>query len=46
MATGQRVRNTQPDGGLIGLGTSPFRMVRVRFAPGAVDGTADSSACV
>ncbi len=34
----------QPAGGLIGLGTSPLRMIRRRAAPGCGTGTADSSA--
>ncbi len=44
----QRVRNRQPDGGLAGLGTSPWRMIRSRACSrcGSGSGTADSSACV
>ena len=30
MAYGQRVWKWQPDGGLIGLGTSPVRITRLR----------------
>ena len=48
-AIGQRVRNRQPDGGLIGLGTSPSSRIRSRRPPMAAcftSGTADSSACV
>ena len=44
-----RVRNRQPDGGLIGLGTSPSSRIRSRRPPIAAcltSGTADSSACV
>jgi hypothetical protein len=33
-------------GRLIGLGTSPFRMIGLRMAPGSGTGTADSSALV
>src|SRR5690606_22017483 len=32
IAIGQRVRNTQPLGGLIGLGSSPFKIIRSRFS--------------
>src|SRR5205823_9621673 len=42
----QRVWNRQPDGGLIGLGTSPSRMIRFRFTVGSGMGTAESSASV
>ncbi len=45
----QRVRKRQPDGGLIGLGTSPASRIRSRRPPTAAcftSGTADSSACV
>ena len=48
-ANGQRVRNRQPDGGLIGLGTSPSSRIRSRRPPIAAcftSGTAESSACV
>src|ERR1700735_5217787 len=47
-AIGQRVRNTQPDGGLIGEGSSPERAMRVllRSKSGSGTGTADSSAWV
>ena len=43
MATGQRVRKRQPDGGFAGLGRSPFKMVRWRCASmsGSGTGTAD-----
>ncbi len=44
-----RVRNRQPDGGLIGLGTSPSSRIRSRRPPIAAcftSGAADSSACV
>src|ERR1700723_2994565 len=34
-ANGQRVWKRQPVGGLIGLGTSPVRMMRWRFAVGS-----------
>ena len=46
MAIGQRVRNTQPDGGLAGLGGSPGRRMRLRRLAGSSSGTADSNACV
>src|SRR5690606_12612233 len=46
VAIGQRVRNTQPDGGLMGLGMSPWRMTRSRFTVGSGIGTAESSASV
>ena len=47
-AIGQRVLNRQPLGGLIGLGTSPSRMMRFRVlaCAGLGIGTLDSSACV
>ena len=48
-AIGQRVRNRQPDGGLIGLGTSPSSRIRSRRPPMAAcftSGTAESSAWV
>jgi len=48
-AIGQRVRNRQPDGGLIGLGTSPVRRIRSRRPPTEAcftSGTAESRACV
>ena len=45
-----RVRNRQPDGGLIGLGTSPVSRIRSRWAlsrrAGSGTGTADISATV
>jgi hypothetical protein len=31
IAYGQRVLKWQPDGGFIGEGTSPFKIIRVRF---------------
>ena len=40
---GQRVRREQPDGGLTGLGISPFRMMRFIFISGFATGTADSA---
>ena len=43
---GQRVRKTQPEGGSIGLGMSPLRMMRSRFARGSGTGAAESSAWV
>ena len=42
----QRVRNRQPDGGLIGLGTSPRSTIRWCRAPGRGSGMAESSAIV
>src|SRR5213078_1832907 len=42
----QRVWNRQPEGGLIGLGTSPSRMIRLRLMVGSGIGTAESSASV
>ena len=44
----QRVLKTQPDGGLIGLGRSPVKMMRsrVRSDLGSGRGTADKSAVV
>src|SRR6185295_15738377 len=41
-----RVWKRQPDGGLIGLGTSPSRMIRLRRTAGSGMGTAESSASV
>jgi hypothetical protein len=42
----QRVRKRQPDGGLIGDGTSPFSRIRcLRWSPSSV-GAADISAAV
>jgi hypothetical protein len=38
------VRNLQPLGGLMGLGTSPERMMRFFLTPGLAIGTADKSA--
>jgi hypothetical protein len=46
IAIGHLVRNTHPDGGLIGLGISPFNIIRLRRLPGVCTGTADSSALV
>jgi hypothetical protein len=40
------VRKRQPLGGLIGLGTSPLRMMRFFAASGSGTGTADKSASV
>ena len=48
-AIGQRVRNRQPEGGLMGLGTSPVSRIRSRRPPTAAcftSGTAESSAWV
>ena len=45
-AYGQRVRKRQPDGGEIGLGTSPCSSIRSRRNPGCGSGMAESSACV
>src|SRR5690606_4301702 len=43
----QRVRNGQPEGGSIGLGTSPFSTIRSRLRnAGSAIGTADRSARV
>ena len=44
----QRVRKRQPEGGEIGLGISPSRMMRrsVRISKGSGTGSDDSSACV
>src|SRR5882724_8336090 len=38
---GHRVWKRHPPGGLIGLGTSPFRIIGVRAAPGSGTGTAE-----
>ena len=46
LAIGQRVWKWQPEGGLIGLGTSPSRTMRLRLTAGSGIGTADSSASV
>ena len=46
MASGQRVRKTQPEGGLAGLGMSPLRICRTPCAAGSGDGTAESRAFV
>ena len=40
-ATGQRVRKTQPEGGLAGLGTSPLRIWRSALASGSGEGIAE-----
>jgi hypothetical protein len=45
IACGQRVRNTQPDGGDVGLGSSPDAVWRDRFPPW-IDGVAAISARV
>ena len=47
-AMGQRGWNTQPDGGLSGLGTSPpqHHALAPRLDAGSGMGTAESSACV
>src|SRR4051794_38725332 len=41
-----RVWNGHPDGGVLGLGTSPVRTMRLRRRPGSGSGTADSRATV
>ena len=46
IAIGHRVRNRQPDGGLMGVGTSPFKTIRSRFCCGSGTGIAESKACV
>ena len=46
IALGQRGWKRQPDGGLIGEGTSPLRMMRLRLRPTVDEGAADSSASV
>src|SRR5215216_2929469 len=46
IATGQRGWKRQPFGGLSGLGTSPFRIVRCLFRRGFGTGMADISAWV
>ena len=48
MANGHRVWKWQPDGGLIGDGTSPVKMIRSRVAyiSGSGTGTAEISARV
>ena len=46
MACGQRVRNTQPDGGATGLGMSPFSGTATLSISGSGFGLAASSACV
>src|SRR5437899_5776428 len=42
----QRVWKRHPEGGLIGLGTSPSSRIRLRFIVGSGIGTADRSASV
>src|SRR5437660_1298973 len=42
----QRVWKRHPEGGLMGLGTSPSRMIRLRFTEGSGIGTAERSASV
>ena len=44
-ACAQRVRKAQPDGGALGLGGSPGRMMRERL-PAAMRGVAETSARV
>src|SRR5712692_2084436 len=46
IALGQRGWNLQPDGGLIGLGTSPGRIMRSVLCFGSGIGIADSNATV
>lgn len=46
MARGHRVRKTQPEGGLIGLGISPLSTTRDRLRPGLGIGIADNRAWV
>jgi len=41
-AYGQRVRKWQPEGGLMGLGTSPFSTICLRSIVGSGMGTAES----
>src|SRR5262245_47875071 len=41
-----RVWKRHPEGGLMGLGTSPSRMIRLRRTAGSGMGTAESSASV
>ena len=43
---GQRVRNTQPEGGSAGDGGSPARMIRATRRAGSSVGEADSKARV
>ncbi|MNY05363.1 hypothetical protein D3C86_1380830 [compost metagenome] len=45
-AKGQRVWKRQPEGGLTGLGMSPWRMMRSLRTVGSGMGTAESSAWV
>ena len=46
IAIGQRVLNRHPEGGLIGVGTSPCRMILLLFRLGSGMGIADNRACV
>ena len=48
VASGQRVRKRQPEGGLIGEGTSPSRIILLRFSStyGSGIGTAESNPIV
>jgi hypothetical protein len=46
LAMGQRVWNRQPEGGLIGLGTSPLSTIRLLFFSGSGIGIADISETV
>ena len=45
-ACAQRVRKAQPDGGALGLGGSPGRMMRDGRLPAAMRGVAETSARV
>ena len=40
-AYGQRVRKWQPEGGLMGLGTAPFKTICLRSTVGSGMGTAE-----
>lgn len=46
MANGQRVRKRQPEGGFIGVGTSPVNTIRSLLSLGSGKGIAESSAFV
>ena len=46
IAIGQRVRKRHPEGGLIGVGTSPCKTMRSRLCLGSGIGIADSNALV
>src|SRR5215212_5597939 len=46
MASGQRVWKRQPEGGLMGVGTSPFKTIRSRLRVGSGTGMAESRARV